>query len=124
VEAKEFIRTVAQRSALSREEAADLTRAALGTLAARLSRGEARRLASQLPEPLPESIPARTTAAENFGLDEFIRRVGEHTGLTVGETTTGVRAVLTTLHELLGDERFEHVTAQLPAGFREMAELS
>jgi uncharacterized protein (DUF2267 family) len=124
VEAKEFIRTVAERSALSREEAADLTRAALGALADRLSPGEVRHLALRLPEPLNESIGTRTAAAEKFGLEEFIRRVSQHTGLTVQETTTGVRAVLTTLHELLGDEQFDHVTAQLPAEFREMAELS
>lgn len=124
MEAKEFIRTVAERSALSREEAADLTRAALGALADRLSPGEVRHLALRLPEPLNESIGTRTAAAEKFGLEEFIRRVSQHTGLTVQETTTGVRAVLTTLHELLGDEQFDHVTAQLPAEFREMAELS
>ena len=61
MEAKEFTPTVAERSALSREEAADLTRATLGTLADRLSAGEGCHLARQLPEPLNES------------LDEFMR---------------------------------------------------
>jgi uncharacterized protein (DUF2267 family) len=122
VEAKELIRTVAERSALSREEAADLTRATLGTLAHRLSAGEARHLAMRLPEPLNDALGIRTAAAEKFGLDEFIRRVSDHTGLTVQETTDGVRAVLTTLHDALGDEQFDHVMAQLPGGFRDMAE--
>lgn len=124
MEAKEFIRTVAERSALSREEAADLTRATLGTLAHRLSAGEARHLAMRLPEPLNDALGTRTAGAEKFGLDEFIRRVSDHTGLTVQETTDGVRAVLTTLHDALDDEQFDHVMAQLPGGFRDMAELS
>ena len=124
MEAKEFIRTVAERSALSREEAADLTRATLSTLADRLSAGVTRHLALQLPEPLTESLGTRTAAAGKFGLDEFIRRVSEHTGLTVRETTDGVRAVFTTLHETLGDEQFDHAMAQLPDEFRDMAELS
>jgi uncharacterized protein (DUF2267 family) len=123
VEARELIQTVAERSALSREEAADLTRATLSALAERLSAGEARHLALHLPEPLNESIATRTAAAGKFGLDEFIRRVSEHTGLTVRETTDGVRAVLATLREALGDERFDHVTAQLPGELRGMAEL-
>jgi uncharacterized protein (DUF2267 family) len=121
VDAREFIRTVAERSALSREEAADLTRATLEALGDRLSASEARHLALQLPEPLAESLSTRTAAAEKFGLDEFIRRVSEHTGLTVRETTEGVRAVFTTLQEALGDEQFDHVTAQLPGAFRDMA---
>jgi uncharacterized protein (DUF2267 family) len=124
VQAKEFIQTVAERSALSREEAADLSRATLRTLADRLSGGEVRHLALQLPEPLNESLGTRTAAAEKFGLDEFIRRVSEHTGLTIRETTDGVRAVFTTLQEDLGDEQFDHVMAQLPGNFRDMAELS
>lgn len=122
--AKEFFRTVAERSALSREEAADLTRATLGALGERLSATEARHLALRLPEPLGESLGASTGSAEKFGLEEFIRRVSEHTGLTVRETTDGVRAVLTTLHEVVGDEQFDHVLAQLPSGFRDMAALS
>lgn len=122
MEAKQLIRTVAERSALSREEAADLTRATLGTLAHRLSAGEARHLAMRLPEPLNDALGIRTAAAQKFGLDEFIRRVSDHTGLTVQETTDGVRAVLTTLHDALGDEQFDHVMAQLPGGFRDMAE--
>lgn len=122
MEAKQLIRTVAERSALSREEAADLTRATLGTLAHRLSAGEARHLAMRLPEPLNDALGIRTAGAQKFGLDEFIRRVSDHTGLTVQETTDGVRAVLTTLHDALGDEQFDHVMAQLPGGFRDMAE--
>jgi uncharacterized protein (DUF2267 family) len=124
VETREFFRTVADRSGLSREEAADLTRATLQALGERLSATEATHLAIRLPDELKNAMGPRTGSAENFGIDEFIRRVSEHTGLTVEETTAGVRAVLTTLHEELGDEQFNHVTAQLPKQFRTMAELA
>ena len=115
MEAREFFHTVAERSGLSREEAADLTRATLSALAERLSAGEARHLAGLLPPSL-DDLP--TGRAEKFGFDEFVRRVGDHTGLTVRETTEGVRAVLTTVHDTVGDEQFEHVTAQLPREFQ------
>ncbi|GDY71600.1 hypothetical protein SAV31267_010850 [Streptomyces avermitilis] len=53
---KEFFQAVADRAGLSREEAADLTRATLETLARRLSDGEARDLALELPERLRDSF--------------------------------------------------------------------
>ena len=121
MQTREFIRTVAERSALSREESADLTRATLETLADRLSASEAGELARQLPEPLNESLVTRTAATEKFGLEEFIGRVSKHTGLTVAETTGGVRAVFTTLHDLLARERFDHVMAPVPDDFLDLA---
>jgi uncharacterized protein (DUF2267 family) len=46
----ELARAVAERSGLSREESAGLTRAVLEAVAGRLSNGEARRLEMQFPE--------------------------------------------------------------------------
>ncbi|WP_326645643.1 DUF2267 domain-containing protein [Streptosporangium sp. NBC_01755] len=51
---------------------------------------------------------------------DFIGR----TGLTVRETTAGVRAVLTTPHEVIDDKVFDHVLAQLPGEFQEMVEIT
>jgi uncharacterized protein (DUF2267 family) len=124
VETREFFRIVAERSALSREEAADLTRAAFEALGERLSATETTHLAARLPAELKESLGVRKRSAEKFGIDEFIRRISEHTGLTERETTEGVRAVFTTLREELGDEQFNHVTAQLPHEFRDLAALT
>jgi uncharacterized protein (DUF2267 family) len=119
---KEFTHTVAERSGLSREEAADLTRASLGQLAERLSGGEARALAVFLPEPMAECLRGKGMAAEKFGLDEFVKRVSGHTGLTVRETTGGVRAVFRTLGDAAPSEEFSQAMAQLPAEFRTMLE--
>ncbi|MFI6456625.1 DUF2267 domain-containing protein [Streptosporangium amethystogenes] len=123
MEYKDFVHTVAERAALSREEAADLARATVATLGDRLSAGMARRLAISLPEPLRGSLHVRDRI-EDFGLRDFVTRVGKHTGLTMKEATAGVRAVLTTLRELIDDEVFDHVLAQLPGEFQEMVETT
>jgi uncharacterized protein (DUF2267 family) len=120
---KEFTYTVAERAGLSREEAADLTRATLETLADRLSGGEARDLAVRLPEPMGESLRGKKgMAAGNFGLEEFVRRVSEHAGLTVKETTDGVRAVFRTLADVVPSDHFDQAMSQLPGDFRRMLE--
>jgi uncharacterized protein (DUF2267 family) len=121
MEHKEFVRTVAERASLSREEAADLTRATLETLGDRLSAGEARHLALELPECLRESLH-RKDRSEQFGLHDFVKRVSRRTGLTMREATEGVRAVLTRMREVVSTEVFDHAMAQLPAEFQEMVE--
>jgi len=123
MEYKDFIRTVAERAALSREEAADLTRATVETLGDRLSAGEVRGLAGSLPQPLRDSLRVRERG-EHFGLHDFVTRVSKRTGLTVAEATTGVRAVLTTLRETIGDEVFGQVMTQLPGEFQEMVKTT
>ena len=115
---KEFYRSVAQRAALSREEAADLTRATLETVADRVSGGEARDLAAELPEPLAQPLRSGDEAAKRFDLEEFVRRVSERTGLTAPETTRGIRAVLVTLREVAPSDQFTEMMAQLSKDFR------
>ncbi|MFF5210201.1 DUF2267 domain-containing protein [Streptosporangium sp. NPDC000396] len=117
---KEFVRTVAERAVLSREEAADVTRATLEKLGERLSQGEAHHLAAQLPDSLRESVRIEGRG-EQFGLHDLVMGVSRRTGLTEQEATNGVRAVLTTLRETLTDEVFDHVMSQLPGEFQEMA---
>lgn len=114
---KEFFRNVAQRANLSREAAADLTRATLQTLADRLSGGEARDLAAGLPEALAQPLLCGDEAAKRFDLQEFVRRVSEHAGLTALETTRGVRGVLITLREVTASQEFTEAMAQLPKEF-------
>ncbi|MGW0065642.1 DUF2267 domain-containing protein [Streptosporangium sandarakinum] len=120
MEYKEFVQTVADRTVLTREEAADLTRAVMRTLGTRLSSGEARYLAERLPDSLGELIPAEGRS-EQFGLDDFITRVARHAGLNTEAATEGVQAVLRVLRETVSDEVFGHVASQLPGGFERMA---
>ncbi|MBB4938114.1 uncharacterized protein (DUF2267 family) [Streptosporangium album] len=121
MEYKKFVQAVMERTGLSREEAADLTRATLATLGDRLSAGEARHLAAELPDSLRESLSIQG-GSERFGLHDTVMRVRKRTGLTVPEATGGVRAVLTTLRDAVPGEVFDHVMSQLPGEFREMAE--
>jgi uncharacterized protein (DUF2267 family) len=120
----EFARAVAERSGLSREEAADLTRAALEAFAGQLSNGEARRLAKEfsdsVAEPWPLSAKHRT-GAHPVPVEEFVRRVSGRTGLTADETRTGTGAVLEVLRERLGEDGFGHLVGQLPAAYVKLA---
>jgi uncharacterized protein (DUF2267 family) len=121
VEYKEFVQAVQDRTDLSRQESADLSRATLECLAERLSGGEAIQLSMQLPDGLREYLTGRSKPqAERFGLDEFVRKVSEHTGLTVEETTRGVGAVLATLREAVSTSEYEDVMSQLPGEFSEL----
>ena len=91
MDARAFYGNVAKGSLLSKEAAADLTRAAIETLALRVSAGEVRDLAAQLPVPLAEAIGRHAKSPERFDLDELIKRVSKRTGLNTEETTAGVR---------------------------------
>jgi uncharacterized protein (DUF2267 family) len=117
MDARTFYAQVAGRSSLSKEEAADLTRATIEALAQRLSAGEARDLARQLPDDLVQAVRWDGKHSERFGLDELITRVSNRTGLNESETTTGARAVLTTLREVIDAKEFDDLMAQLPAEF-------
>ena len=124
---KELVRSVAERSGLSREESADITRAVLQGLAGQLSEGEARRLAADLPDPLAEQVRLprqRKKEAHPAGVEDFIRRVSQRTGLTIEEARTGTGAVLAALREAMSEENYGHLTGQLPTGYTTLAEAA
>jgi uncharacterized protein (DUF2267 family) len=121
----EFARAVAERSGLSREEAADLTRAVLEAFAGQLSNGEARRLAMEFPDFVAEPWPLsakRRTGAHPVPVEEFVRQVSGRTGLTTAETRTGTGAVLDVLRERVGEDGYRHLVGQLPDAYVELAE--
>lgn len=121
----ELFRAVAERSGLSREESADLTRAVLEALAGQLSSGEARRLAMEFPDYVGERWPLsakRRKGAHPVPVAEFVRQVSGRTGLTVEETRSGTGAVLEALRERVGEDGYRHLIGQLPAAYLELAE--
>jgi uncharacterized protein (DUF2267 family) len=120
MDARAFYLEVAERTMLSKEEAADLTRATLETLALRVNEGEIRDLARQLPDPLADAIRSNGKGRERFDLTELIRRVSKRTGLNEAETTAGVRAVLLTLRQAVDPKEFNDLMSQLPAEFRRL----
>lgn len=122
---KGLVRAVAERTSLSREESADVTRAVLEGLAGQLSEGEARRFAADLPGPLAEPWQAprrRRKGAHPVGVGDFIRQVSERTGLTDDDARAGSGAVLAALREALSEEDYRHVIGQLPAGYTRLME--
>ena len=118
MEQKVLVQAVAERTTLSREESADVTRAVLEGLADQLSDGEARRLAADLPESLAEQVPRRRRkGAHPVPVDDFVRQLSEHAGLTEDEARSGAGAVLAALREALSEDDYRHLVGQLPAGY-------
>jgi uncharacterized protein (DUF2267 family) len=121
---KALIGAVAERTRLSREESADISRAVLEGLADQLSDGEARRLAADLPG-LAEQLQARRRRkkqAHPVKLHDFLRQLSERTGLTDDEARTGAGAVLAVLGEALTEEEYRHLTGQLPAEYTSLVQ--
>jgi uncharacterized protein (DUF2267 family) len=123
MEQKVLVRAVAERTTLSREESADVTRAVLEGLADQLSDGEARRLAADLPEELAEKVQIRRRrrqGAHPVGVDDFVRQLSEHAGLTEDDARAGAGAVLAALREALSADDYRHLVGQLPAGYTDL----
>jgi uncharacterized protein (DUF2267 family) len=96
--------------------AAQATRATLQTLAERIDRGEARRVAAQLP---PELAPwiATPTPAEGFDVDEFVWRVAAREPVDPITAPRHVAAVLAGLAEAVEPEEWTRVVSELPRSF-------
>jgi uncharacterized protein (DUF2267 family) len=119
----EFMEAVAERAAVSPDRVAVLVAATLTTLADRLTVDEAHDLASGLPRALRAPLRDRDAgAAEPFGLDEFVRRLGDRAGVDPQRARTGARAVLATVHEAIGGGECHDVLARLPPEFRDLVE--
>jgi uncharacterized protein (DUF2267 family) len=119
----EFISHVSSRAGVPPDQAEVLTRVTLATLAERISGGEARDLASQLPKDLQPALVPSQEWAEKFDLAEFVRRVKGRAELDDEKTARdGVRAVFLTLAEAVSGGQFRDVMSQLPKEFRELVE--
>jgi uncharacterized protein (DUF2267 family) len=124
MELRQLARGVAQRTGLSREESADLSRAVLEGLAAQLSEGEARHLATDLPDLLAgdtEASRRRRKGAHPVPVLDFIRQIGSRTGLPESDARVGTGAVLAELSGSLSEEDYGHLMGQLPAAYGELA---
>ncbi len=122
---KAIFRSIAERTGLSREESADVTRAVLEGLASQLSEGEVKHVVVDLPDPLAQEFRApkrhRSEAHPVAALD-FIRQVSHRTGLNPEDARAGTSAVLDTLRETLGEEDYRHLLGQLPAEYTKLAQ--
>ena len=115
-EYERFITTVQQKASINREAAERAAQVTLQVLAERLSQGQARDLAEQLPEPLAGWLFTDGDAAP-FGVEEFLRRVGERLGVDVGTAERYARAVFTALGRTVDASEIADMKAELPQEF-------
>lgn len=116
-----FITMVVRGAGVDRLAAERATRATMETLFERLSGGEARDLAEQLPRELvrPESIvPDRHP--DPFDVEEFLRRIAERERAGPSEAERDAVAVLTALRMAVTEREFADMAAQLPRTYDEL----
>jgi uncharacterized protein (DUF2267 family) len=108
-----FIRTVEHSAEIGWDDAERATRATLETLAERISQGEAKDLAEQLP---PEVAPylATTTDAERFDLDEFLARIARRAEVDRPTAYRYARAVFDAVSRAVKGDEFDDLVAELP----------
>jgi RND superfamily putative drug exporter len=115
----DLIERVGVRAGVGPAEAERATRAALSTLAERITRKETKALAAQLPDTLADQIRGAARRPERFGADEFVARMGEREGVPDATARVHAKAVLTTLEDNATD-RLAYVRAQLSDDYGEL----
>ncbi|MBM0229066.1 MULTISPECIES: DUF2267 domain-containing protein [Micromonospora] len=119
----EFFEKVAARAGVPPETAQSLTEATLRTLAERISGGQAADLADHVAHELrPFVARARPEEPQTFAYDEFLRRVAARAGVADDVAERGARAVLQTLHRVVGHKEFEETMSELPAKIQALAQ--
>ena len=110
---QEFIASASARTGRPPEVAESLTHATLRVLAERLTGGEARDLASQLPKELQPDLIPPTQEAQPLESEDFVRRVAEQAHVGEDEARRAVAAVLTTTREAVTPGEWEDVASQM-----------
>ena len=110
---EEFIASTSARTGRPPEVTESLTHATLRVLAARLSGGEARDLASQLPKELQPDLIPPTQEAQPLATQDFVRRVAQQAHVDEDEARGAVAAVLTTTREAVTPGEWDDVAAQM-----------
>ncbi|MFC4019177.1 DUF2267 domain-containing protein [Micromonospora sp. GCM10011542] len=116
----EFLEAVGKRAGMPAAEAAKIVGATLTTLSEGVSGGEARYLATQLPEELRGYLHKEVDFAERLDLVKFLHEVGVRAGTDEERPTECARAVLTTLREAVSPEDVESLESELPKDIRRL----
>ena len=121
---QEFIERVRERAYIdSDEEALTLIRATLETLAEHQAGNASAQLAAELPEQVGGFITNQNSGGEAFGVQEFVRRVGERAG--IGEANTAAlfaSSVLAVLQDAVSREEFDKVRGTFPPEYNALFE--
>jgi uncharacterized protein (DUF2267 family) len=115
-----FITTVQEEAGVARDDAERAAQATLATLAERLSGGEARDLAKQLPEELRQHLLSGGPKAEPFDVAEFFRRVAAREGVAEPFAELHARAVFAALTRAVSADELRDMTSELSKDFRDV----
>jgi uncharacterized protein (DUF2267 family) len=111
-----FIATVEEEANVAHDDAERAARATLETLGERISAGEARDIAEQLPEQLRQAlIDGRDP--QPFDAGEFVHRVAVREGVGEPLAKEHARAVFAALGRAIDDKELADMRAQLPSSF-------
>jgi uncharacterized protein (DUF2267 family) len=113
-----FITTIEQKAGISWENAENAARATLETLAERISGGQARDLAADLPGDVRNWLLTGGGDAEPFDANEFVRRVAEREGVGTDTAERHIRAVLAALARLVLHNEVADLIAELPKDYQ------
>lgn len=121
---QEFISAVRESVGLDSDGAEAAVRATLAVLGRRLSGGEGKDLASQLPGGLADQIP-NDAPGQRFDVSSFYARVAEAEraeGREVSESQARqhARAVAKGLETALSDGEWRNFTSQLPMDYQDL----
>jgi uncharacterized protein (DUF2267 family) len=119
----ELVSIVQREAHLPPEQAERALRATLKTLGERLSGGEARDLADDLPESVAAEL-SDGERAEPFDIGEFLRRVGEREGVSKDEARAHARAVFAALGFVVRPAELRDMAAQLPKDYAPLLEAA
>jgi uncharacterized protein (DUF2267 family) len=119
VDYESFVAGVEREAHASREEAERAIKATLHTLAERLTGGEARHVAAELPPRAAEWL-RDGKKAERFGLAEFVHRVAEREGVSEEVAKEHAKAVFAALGRTLDEDELHDMISELPKDFGEL----
>jgi uncharacterized protein (DUF2267 family) len=111
-----IIEFVERAAGVDRERAERALRATLQTLAERISGGEARQLAAQLPPELSPWLNS-ATRAESFQVDEFLRRIATREEVDLPTAERDARIVLAALARAVSPRELHDVASELSKSF-------
>src|SRR5947209_4704902 len=115
-----FITTIEQRAGISWNDAERAAEATLLTLAERISAGQARQLAEDLPLQIRRWLLRDGENAEDFDVDEFLRRVAEREDVDPETAEQHAQAVFVALARLVRGEAIARLAAQLPSEYKRL----
>lgn len=122
MKADEIVSAVQQSAGIDTpEHARQAVRATIGVLGQRLSGGETKDLASQLPSEFAAELPP-SGPGERFGLAEFYQRVADNEGggCTPQQARQHARAVAAALKVVVTGQEFNQIAAQLPTEYEDL----